>query len=81
MRLAIARQPKNRRFVRSTSDWGRSLFGILQNPIATPIEVEWYLKSFTLTFLWNLAKPVKISLGTIPRLHHTDQKQMVLLRE
>ena len=37
------------------------------------------LKSITLTILWNSAKLVKISLGIIVRLHHTDQKQMGLL--
>ena len=30
---------------------------------------------------WNLAKLVKISPGIIARLHHTDQKQMGLLKE
>ena len=39
------------------------------------------LKSFTLTIPWNLVKPVKISPGIIARLHHTDQKQMGLLKE
>ena len=39
------------------------------------------LKSFTLTIPWNLAKPVKIFLGIIVRQHHTDRKQMGLLRE
>ena len=39
------------------------------------------LKSFTLTIPWNSGKPVKISPGIIARLHHTDQKQMGLLRE
>ena len=39
------------------------------------------LKSFTLTIPWNLAKPVKIFPGIIARLHHTDQKQMGLLKE
>ena len=39
------------------------------------------LKSLTLTIPWNSAKPVKISPGIIARLHHTDQKQMGLLRE
>ena len=39
------------------------------------------LKSFTLTIPWNLAKPVKISPRLIVRRHHTDQKQMGLLRE
>ena len=38
-------------------------------------------KSFTLTIPWNLAKPVKIFPGIIARLHHTDQKQMELLKE
>ena len=38
-------------------------------------------KSFTLTIPWNLAKFVKIFPGIIVRLHHTDQKQMGLLRE
>ena len=33
------------------------------------------IKSFTLSFPWNSAKLVKISLGIIARLHHTDQKQ------
>ena len=39
------------------------------------------LKSFTLTSPWNLAKPVKIFPGIIVRRHHTDQKQMGLLKE
>ena len=38
-------------------------------------------KSFTLTILWNSAKLVKISPGIIARQHHTDRKQMGLLRE
>ena len=38
-------------------------------------------KSFTLTIPWNLARPVKISPGIIVRQHHTDHKQMRLLRE
>ena len=38
-------------------------------------------KSFTLTIPWNSAKHVKISPGIIARLHHTDRKQMVLLKE
>ena len=36
------------------------------------------LKSFTLTILWNLAKPVKIFPGIIVRRQHTDQKHMGL---
>ena len=39
------------------------------------------LKSFTLTIPWNSAKLVKISPGIIARLHHTDQKQMGLLKK
>ena len=39
------------------------------------------LKSLTLTIPWNLAKLVKTFPGTIARRHHTDQKQMGLLRE
>ena len=39
------------------------------------------LKSFTLTIPWNSANLVKISPGVIARLHHTDQRQMGLLRE
>ena len=39
------------------------------------------LKSFTLTIPWNSAKLVKISPGIIARLHHTDRKQMGLLKE
>ena len=39
------------------------------------------LKSFTLIIPWNSAKPVKIFPGIIVRQHHTDQKQMGLLRE
>ena len=35
----------------------------------------------TLTILWNLAKPVKILTGIIVRQHHTDRKQMGLLKE
>ena len=38
-------------------------------------------KSFTLTILWNSAKLVKISPGIIVRLHHTDLRLMVLMRE
>ena len=38
-------------------------------------------KSFTLIIPWNLAKPVKIFPGIIVRRHHTDRKQMGLLRE
>ena len=38
-------------------------------------------KSFTLTIPWNSAKLVKISLGIIARLHHTDRRLMVLLKE
>ena len=39
------------------------------------------LKSFTRTIPWNLAKPVKIFPGIIVRRHHTDRKQMGLLKE
>ena len=39
------------------------------------------LKSFTLTIPWNLARLVKIFPGISVRQHHTDQKQMGLLRE
>ena len=39
------------------------------------------LKSFTLTILWNSAKLVKISLGIIARLHHTDRRTMALQKE
>ena len=39
------------------------------------------LKSFTLTIPWNLAKLVKIFPGIIVRRHHTDRKQMGLLKE
>ena len=39
------------------------------------------LKSVTRTIPWNSAKPVKISPGIIVRQHHTDRKQMGLLRE
>ena len=39
------------------------------------------LKSFTLTIPWNLARSVKICPGNSVRRHHTDQKQMALLRE
>ena len=38
-------------------------------------------KSFTLTILWNSAKLVKISPGSIARLHHTDRRLMGLLKE
>ena len=42
----------------------------------------WKPKSrFALTLPVNLAKPVKISPGIIARLHHTDRKQMRLVRE
>ena len=39
------------------------------------------LKSFTLTIPWNVAKLVKIFPGIIVRQHHTDRKQMGLLKE
>ena len=39
------------------------------------------LKSFTLTIPWNLPKLVKIFLGIIARLHHTDRRLMVLRKE
>ena len=39
------------------------------------------LKSFTLTIPCNSVKLVKIFPGIIARLHHTDQKQMGLLKE
>ena len=45
------------------------------------LEPERKPKSFTLTIPWNSAKLVKISPGIIARLHHTDQKQMGLLKE
>ena len=35
----------------------------------------------TLTIPWNSAKLVKISPGIIARLHHTDRRLMVLLKE
>ena len=38
-------------------------------------------KSFTLTIPWNSAKPVKIFLGIIARLHHSDRRLMVLRKE
>ena len=38
-------------------------------------------KSFTLTIPWNLTRLVKIFPGIIVRRHHTDQKQMGLLKE
>ena len=39
------------------------------------------LKSFKLTIPWNSAKLVKISPGIIARLHHTDHRQMGLVKE
>ena len=39
------------------------------------------VKSLTLTIPWNLVKSVKIFRGIIVRRHHTDRKQMGLLRE
>ena len=39
------------------------------------------LKSFTLTVPWTLVMIVKIFRGIIVRRHHTDRKQMGLLRE
>ena len=35
-------------------------------------------QSFTLTIPWNSAKLVKIFLGIIARLHHTDRRPTVL---
>ena len=45
------------------------------------LEPEKILKPFILTIAWNSAKLVKISPGIIARLHHTDRRQMVLLKE
>ena len=45
------------------------------------LEPERKPTSFTLTIPWNSAKPSKISPGIIARRHHTDRKQMGLLRE
>ena len=39
------------------------------------------LKSFTLAIPWNSAKLVKISLGIIPHLLHTDRRLMILQKE
>ena len=39
------------------------------------------LKSFIPTILWNSAKLVKIFPGIIVRRHHTDRKQMGLLKD
>ena len=38
-------------------------------------------KSFTLPMSWSLAMPVKIFPAIIVRRHHTDRKQMGLLKE
>ena len=38
-------------------------------------------KSFTLTIPWNSEKFVKIFHGIIARLHHIDQRLMVLRKE
>ena len=38
-------------------------------------------KSFTLTILWNLASLARNYPGIIVRQHHTDKKQMGLLKE
>ena len=38
------------------------------------------LKPFTLTIPWNSEKLVKIFPGVIARLHHTDQKQLRVLK-
>ena len=38
-------------------------------------------KSFTLTIPWNSEKLVKTFHGIIARLHHTDRKEMGLLKE
>ena len=38
-------------------------------------------KSFILTIPWDSANPLKISLGIIARLHHTDRRLMVLQKE
>ena len=45
------------------------------------LEPDRNLKSFTLTILWNSARLVKIFHGIIARLHHTDRKQMGLLKQ
>ena len=45
------------------------------------LEPERKPKSCTLTIPWNSAKLVKISPGIIARLHHIDQRLMVLLKE
>ena len=45
------------------------------------LEPERKPKVFTLTISWNSVKLVKISPGIIARLHHTDRRLMVLLKE
>ena len=45
------------------------------------LELERNTKSFTLTIPWNSAKLVKIFHGIIARLHHIDQRLMVLRKE
>ena len=45
------------------------------------LEPEETKSQFILIIPWNLAKPVKIFPGIIVRRHHTDQKQMGLLKE
>ena len=52
-----------------------------QKSLRTFLEPDRKPKAFTLTNPWNLAKPVKIFPGIIVRRHHTDQKQMGLLKE
>ena len=44
------------------------------------LEPKKSLKSLTLTIPWHLARLVKIFLGIIARQHHTDQKQIGLLK-
>ena len=58
---------QNKNFTRNTEKLAKVLGAKIGNQ-----------KSFTLTIPWNLAKPVKIFLGIIARLHHTDRILMVL---
>ena len=55
------------------------------DPVMSVAKSSWSqignLKSFTLTIPWNSAKLVKIFLGIIAHLHHTDRRLMGLLKE
>ena len=59
----------------------KNFSGNTEEPNEVPGADEETQKSSTLTIPLSMAKPVKIFPGIIVRRHHTDQKQVGLLKE